>query len=46
MTACLMHPFEKCVGIELLDSLYKSSVEMKSVYDQYCESLSSNPEII
>jgi hypothetical protein len=45
MTACLMHPFDRCVGVELLDSLYKSSVEMKAVYDNYVEeSMASSPE--
>lgn len=46
MTACLMHPFEKCIGVELLDSLFSKSLEMKTVYDRYADAQSSNPEAL
>jgi hypothetical protein len=42
MTACIMHPFEKCIGVELLDCLYTKSVDMKAVYDRYIEGLSTS----
>ena len=44
MTACLMDPFERCGGVELLDCLFTKSVEMKVVYDHYIESLAANSE--
>jgi hypothetical protein len=28
-----MHEFDRCIGIELLDSLHQKSLEMKKVYD-------------
>jgi hypothetical protein len=28
-----MHDFDRCIGVELLESLYNKSVELKSVYD-------------
>ena len=35
MAACFMHQFEKCWGIELLETLVEVSVNMKAVYDRY-----------
>ena len=37
LAACLMHRFEKCMGIELLESLYETSEVMKEEYDTYIE---------
>ena len=34
LTGCLLHEFDKCIGVELLDSLYKKSVEMKKSYEE------------
>ena len=44
MTACIMHPFDKCIGVELLDCLFTKSVDMKAVYDRYIEGLSTSSE--
>jgi len=33
LTAALIHPFERVVGIELLEDLYAESVKMKAIYD-------------
>lgn len=35
LTACLMHPFEKCFGIELLTQLYDKSLDLKKDYEKY-----------
>ena len=37
LTACLMHPFDKCMGIELLDNLFHQSTLMKAEYDKTCK---------
>ena len=42
MTGCLMHQFDKCIGVELLESLHRIAVDMKQVYsDQFCGKLDS-----
>jgi len=33
LTACLLHEFDKCVGIELLEGLYETSLHLKEIYD-------------
>ena len=35
LTACLTHKFERCVGVELLDWLYKKSETLKKNYEAY-----------
>lgn len=35
LTAALMHRFDKCMGIELLDNLYEQSLLLKDEYDSY-----------
>lgn len=32
LAAALMHNFDRCIGIEILEGLYKQSVDLKSVY--------------
>lgn len=32
-----MYDFERCIGVELLENLHKKSVEMKEVYEGYCQ---------
>ena len=34
IAASLVYPFKKCIGIELLESLYKISEEHKKIYDE------------
>ena len=34
LTAALMHPFDKCIGIELLEGLYKQSEKIQEIYIQ------------
>ena len=36
-----MHQFEKCWGIELLDSLYKESTNIRKEYVNYLASMNS-----
>ena len=33
MTGCLIHQFDRCIGIELLENLHKIAKEMKHVYE-------------
>jgi hypothetical protein len=42
-----MHPFEKCVGIEYLESLHNSSVDLLRQYDEHKHILQEDalPEI-
>jgi hypothetical protein len=46
LSAALLHPFVKCVGIEILEGLYNTSLELKDTYsysiDQY---VADNPEM-
>ena len=35
LTGCFIHQFERCWGIEYLESLQNVSLELKGVYDQY-----------
>ena len=37
LTACLMHSFDKCMGVELLGNLYKQSLQLKQEFDEYAE---------
>jgi hypothetical protein len=39
-----MHDFERSIGIELLESLFNKSVELKNIYDSTEENKSVNPE--
>jgi hypothetical protein len=46
-----MHEFDRCIGVELLENLFKKSVEMKSMYDSHVQQMknqhkaaSINPE--
>ena len=32
VAAAILHNFERCIGIELLDSLYRLSLDLKSEY--------------
>jgi hypothetical protein len=34
IAASLFHQFDKCVGIEYLESLYKSSLDLQKKYDE------------
>lgn len=38
-----MHPFDKCIGIELLQSLFQKSVELKDTYEQNTNTDDSRP---
>lgn len=39
-----MHNFERCIGVELLESLYQKSCELKAIYDHIHENKAMNPE--
>ena len=39
LTACLLYPFKKCMGIELLDKLYEASNTLKYKYKTAMEDL-------
>ncbi len=41
LTGCLMHEFDRCIGVELLENLYKKSLEMQDVYDIHIEEQAS-----
>lgn len=43
LTACLMHEFEKCTGVELLSNLYSQSVALKQEYEEYTQDQKSAP---
>ena len=46
LTAALLHPFEESIGIEILDGLYNTSVELNETYEKLMpEKLSSNPDL-
>lgn len=34
ITGAMLHDFDKCIGIEILDGLYNVSLQLKSVYDE------------
>ena len=34
LAATLMHNFDRCIGIEILEGLYKQSEELKTVYEK------------
>ena len=36
LAACLLHPFKKCVGIEIIKKLYDRSCELKNKYMDMC----------
>lgn len=42
MAACLLHPFEKCMGIELMENLYKTSLRLKEKYQEEIRQLEGN----
>ena len=33
--ATLLHDFDKCIGIEILDSLNKMALELKQIYEEF-----------
>ena len=39
LSGCLIHGFETCRGIELLENLYKQSLKMKQGYERYVDTL-------
>ena len=44
LTACLMHKFEKCMGIEILDNLYDQSLLMKEQYEKSFDASKDHPK--
>lgn len=39
LAGCLMHPFEKCIGIEILENLYWTSENLKERYDEIMQEM-------
>lgn len=39
LAASILHPFEKCIGIEIIDFCYKTSLEIKAVYETFLDKI-------
>ena len=39
LAACLMHPFESCRGIEILENLQNQSVKLKKCYESFVDEM-------